>query len=77
MKFIANHINQHLMIHFEEMVSNALLEIFKLPEMENPVYETEIKNLDFINLPFAVESGSYVLKIKTFNKTESKQILIK
>ncbi|MBN2747677.1 MAG: hypothetical protein JXR34_13200 [Bacteroidales bacterium] len=77
MKFIANHLNHHLMIHFEEMVHNALLEIFKLPEMENPVYESEIKNLDFINLPFAVESGSYIIKIKTSNKSESKHILIK
>jgi hypothetical protein len=77
MKFIASYINKQMMLHFEEIVDEAYIEIYNHPQAEGAVYSLDVKNSEFIKFPFAVEEGHYQIRLKCGKEIETKQIIIK
>jgi hypothetical protein len=77
MKFMASYINKQMMLHFEEIVDEAYIEIYNHPQADKALYSLEVNHTEFIKFPFAVENGHYQIRLKCDHKVETKQIIIK
>ncbi len=75
MSFIINHINNHLMIHFSEVITRADITI--TDETNRIISEFIIENKDFINRDLKLEAGNYQIKIRSKEKEILKTIIIK
>ncbi len=75
-QYIINIVEKSVLVTFNEVVKNGIIEVWNIVGKSTPVYTKEIQNTNFENLPLNLNKGKYRFEILIDGQQISKIINI-